>query len=125
MGGIFITSSTTVGFSRWPLLHDFSRFVSACNIDVRFLLPHFYLISKTSSCFIPHSFSLYFYFFDYYLFVSSSFTELYSSCTSLFPLPFPIMLPFRFCSFPLSTYQVLFLFLYFSLVLICLVYILF
>lgn len=50
---LFFTSPTTIGFARWPLLHDVSRFVSVCNIDVSFLLPHFYFRSKPFSCLAP------------------------------------------------------------------------
>jgi hypothetical protein len=49
----FFTSPTTIGFSRWPLLHGVSRFVSVCNIYVSFLLPHFYFRSNPFPCLFP------------------------------------------------------------------------
>lgn len=82
-GGVFFTDPITIGFWRWPLLHVVSRFVSVCINDVWFLLPHFCFGSRPFSCLVPNSFSLYFYYFEYCLFISASFTQLHSSRISL------------------------------------------
>jgi hypothetical protein len=58
------------------------------------------VVDSHPSCGVPSSFSFDFYLFAYCLFILTSFTELHSCWTLLFPVPFSFLLPFCFCCLP-------------------------